>query len=368
MTFRLQKTSKKSRARLGRLVTKHGTIPTPFFMPIATKAAVKGIDTAELHTVGTDIVLANTYHLWLRPGTAIIKRHGGLHAFMHWDGPILTDSGGYQVFSLAKHRIIGEKGVAFRDPVDGGRRFLTPEQSVAIQRDLGSDIIMVLDECPAYPVTKRYALASMDMTTRWAKRCLKAKRGRQQALFGIVQGSTFTDLRKQHAQEMAELPFDGFALGGLSVGEPETVINRMIDAAEPYLPKAKPRYVMGMGKPHQLVEAVKRGMDMFDCVLPTRDARHGRLYVWKPNGKRLLTTTRSFSTTMTIKNSKYARDLRAVDATCPCALCTGYSRAYLRHLFATNEPLGMRLATIHNLTFYLGLMAAIRKAIAAGKL
>lgn len=363
MQFSILASSKKSKARVGRVTTLHGGFATPAFMPIATKAAVKNLTPEELSNLGAEIILSNTYHLWLRPGLSVIKKAGGLHRFMGWKGPILSDSGGFQVFSLSSFRKVSEKGVVFRDPLDGSLHTLTPERSIAIQQALGSDIVMAFDECPPYPTKKADAKLSMDRTTRWAKRCLATKLAKDQALFGIVQGATYPDLRKVHAQELAKLRFDGFALGGLAVGEPMNILYRMIDAAEPHLPKNKPRYVMGLGRPDQLVEAIRRGMDMFDCVLPTRDARHGRLYVFTPGGRAKIGRQGSFWMTMTIKNARYIRDIRPIDQTCSCLTCTTYSRAYLRHLFATNEPLAGRLATVHNLAFYLELMGKIRSVI-----
>ncbi len=337
-------------------------------MPIATKAAVKGVVPDEVRAAGADIMLGNTYHLWLRPGTSVIKKAGGLHGFMRWNGPILTDSGGFQVFSLAKFRKLTERGVTFRDPYDGQIRLLTPELSMRIQRNLGSDIMMALDECTPYPATREQARASMDLTTRWAQRCLMVKRSRDQALFGIVQGSTYHDLRADHAKQLSELRFDGFAIGGVSVGEPEHVIHRIISVTAPQLPEPKPRYVMGIGKPHQLVFAVEQGIDVFDCVLPTRDARHGRLYVWKKNGRTRFPSTNAFYDVVNVRNARFARDMRPFDPECICLLCRHFSRAYLRHLFVTEEPLGQRLATLHNLTFYLSLMIEMRRAIRGGRL
>ena len=368
MRFRILTRSKKSAARTGIVHTPHGSFRTPAFMPIATRGAVKGLLPEDVRALGAEIILGNTYHLWLRPGLAVLKRFAGLHRFIGWTGPILTDSGGFQVFSLSKHRKITETGVTFRDPHDGVSRLLTPEISIRIQRDFGSDIIMALDECTPYPATRRYATESMKMTTRWAKRCLAVKRKKGQALFGIIQGSTFHDLRKAHARDMSALPFDGFAVGGVSVGEPEAVIHRIITVTAPLLPVNKPRYVMGIGKPHQLVYAVRQGIDMFDCVLPTRDARHGRLYVWKKNGQARIANTKDFYDVVNVKNARYAKDPRPFDTSCPCVLCREFSRAYLRHLFVTNELLALRLATLHNLTFYLSLMEEMRRAIRAGRL
>ncbi len=368
MKFSIIASSKKSRARIGRVMTPHGSFVTPAFMPIATKAAVKNLTPQELSALGADIILSNTYHLWLRPGLSVIKKAGGLHRFMGWKGPLLTDSGGFQVFSLSSFRKVTEKGVTFRDPLDGSVHTLTPERSMAIQRALGSDIVMAFDECPPYPTKKADAKLSMDRTTRWAKRCRASKLARGQALFGIIQGATYPELRKAHAQELAKLPFDGFAIGGLAVGEPTNALYGMLDATEPYLPKNKPRYVMGLGRPDQLIEAIRRGMDMFDCVLPTRDARHGRLYVFAPDGRTRVGRSKTFYRALSVKSALCAKDFRSPDPRCLCQTCTTFSRAYLRHLFATSEPLAGRLATLHNLAFYLELFSIVRDRVERGKL
>ncbi|MCH7492167.1 tRNA guanosine(34) transglycosylase Tgt [Patescibacteria group bacterium] len=366
MSWRIIKSSKKSSARAGTLSTRHGRFATPAFMPVATRGAVKSLSAEELHQVGSQIILANTYHLWQRPGLSIIKKAGGLHNFMNWDGPILTDSGGYQVYSLAKLRKITEQGVSFVSEIDGTKLMLTPEKAIDIQQVLGSDIMMVLDECPPYPSTVKYARNSMALTTRWAKRSLnykKKKRISQQLLFGIVQGSVYKSLRQAHAAELSQLNFDGYALGGLAVGEPTNIMYRVLDFTVPILPFDKPRYLMGTGKPDQIVEAVKRGIDMFDCVIPTRHARHGTIYIWKSNKPQ-----GNFFDELRIKQSKFAKDLKPLDKRCGCQTCTNYSRAYLRHLFMSGDPLGSRLASLHNVYFYLELMAKLRVLIKSGKI
>jgi len=335
-------------------------------MPVATRGAVKSLSAEELHQVGSQIILANTYHLWQRPGLSIIKKAGGLHNFMNWDRPILTDSGGYQVYSLAKFRKITEQGVSFISEIDGAKLILTPEKAIDIQQVLGSDIMMVLDECPAYPSTLKYARDSMALTTRWAKRSLVykiKKRINRQLLFGIVQGSVFKSLRQAHAAELAELNFDGYALGGLAVGEPANKMYQVLDFTVPVLPINKPRYLMGTGKPDQIVEAVKRGIDMFDCVIPTRHARHGTVYIWKSNKLQ-----GNFFDELRIEQSKFAKDMRPLDKFCRCQTCINYTRAYLRHLFKSSDPLGSRLASVHNIHFYLELMVKLRVFIKSGKI
>ncbi len=367
--FSVTKYSKKNKARLGLLQTAHGAVETPFFMPIATRGAVKTLIPDEIRTAGAQIILSNTYHLWQRPGLTVMKKAGGLHRFMGWPGPILTDSGGYQVFSLARSRKISEKGVQFTSDIDGQKYLLTPEKAIDIQYALGSDIIMSLDECPPYPSTKIYAKRSLELTTRWAKRGLKrldALKSKKQLLFGIVQGSSFRDLRKQSAEELVELNFDGYAIGGLAVGEPTEKMYQAIDWVEPLLPKNKPRYLMGVGYPEQIVEAVRRGIDMFDCVLPTRNARHGSLFVFTKNQFRF--TGKQFYEELLIKQSRFSSAIKPVDPNCSCYTCKHFTRAYLRHLFMSGDPLSQRLATIHNLKFYLRLMAYIRENIKRGKL
>ena len=360
--FKVLKKSKKSKARLGRLNTAHGIIQTPFFMPIATRAAIKSLTPKELKELEAQIILSNTYHLFLRPGTEIIKKAKGLHEFMNWSGPILTDSGGYQIFSLARMRKVRNQGVEFRSELDGQRILLTPEKAIKIQQDLGSDIIMVLDECLAYPSSYQKAKQAEQRTSQWAKKCkkqyLKNKKG--QLLFGIVQGSVYADLRKKSAQELKKIGFHGYAIGGLLVGEPISKTYQMTKKTVEELPENKPRYLMGAGKPEQIIQAVKLGIDMFDCVIPTRNARHGLLYV-KTKSKT------KFYKEVHITNAEYKRNFKPLDKNCLCFTCQNFSQACLRHLFMTNEPLGQRLATIHNLAFYLDLMKNIRESIKTGK-
>ncbi len=366
MSFRVQKKSLRSDARTGILRTKHGAVKTPFFMPIATRGAVKGLTAEDVTDTGAQIVLANTYHLWQRPGTAVIKKAEGLHNFMGWRGPILTDSGGYQVFSLAKKRTITERGTEFSSEIDGKKLLLTPERAVEIQRILGSDIMMSLDECPAYPTTKRYARQSLERTTRWAERGLnyyKKKKIKKQLLFGIVQGSTYKELRIMSARQLVDLDFDGYALGGLAVGEPEREMYKALGYTVPILPVTKPRYLMGVGKPDQIIGSVKRGIDMFDCVIPTRNARHGSLFVRRHKG-----LTGNFFSEIKITHAKFKTDMKPIDKNCGCYTCRHYSRAYIRHLFSYKDPLVYRLMSIHNVQFYMYLMKDIRAAIRQGKL
>lgn len=368
--FRVIKTEKKSQARKGILKTSHGKILTPFFMPIATSGAVKTVTPEELKGVGSQIILANTYHLMLRPGMKVIKKAGDLHKFMSWSGPILTDSGGYQVFSLARIRKIKKQGVEFQSHLDGAKHLLTPEKAIKIQKTLGADIMMVLDECPKYPISKANAKKSMDLTTKWAVRCKVAmgtgskfqahspKPIAQSLLFGIIQGSTYKDLRLQHARELVKIGFDGYAIGGLAVGEPIKKLYQVLDWVIPELSKDKPRYLMGLGKPEQIIEAVKRGVDMFDCVIPTRNARHGLLYIWQNRELK-----GEFYKEIRIKQTKHKLDMQPIDSLCDCYTCQNHSRAYLRHLILSKEPLGLRLASLHNLRFYIQLMSIIRKKI-----
>lgn len=344
------KTCKQSGARLGIVHTPHGSFETPAFMPVGTQATVKTMSPEELKEIGAGIILSNTYHLWLRPGNDIVKEAGGLHKFMNWDRPILTDSGGFQVFSLSDLRKIEEEGVYFRNHLNGDKLFLSPEKSIEIQNDLGSDIIMAFDECPPYPASYEYMLRSVDRTTRWAKRCKEAhKRPEEQGLFGIVQGGEFEDLRKRSAEALVELDLPGYAVGGLSVGEPKEVMYRVLEFTTPLLPKDKPRYLMGVGSPDALIEGAIRGIDMFDCVLPTRIARNGTLMT--SQGR------------LVIKNAQYARDFGPLDPNCDCYACRNYSRAYVRHLIRTGEIFGLRLTTYHNLYFLLRLMEKVRQAI-----
>jgi len=339
-------------ARAGRLHTPRGEVATPVFMPVGTAATVKAMTPEELIGLGAQIVLANTYHLHLRPGEAIIQRLGGLHRFMGWPRPILTDSGGYQLFSLAKTVRVTEEGARFQSHLDGTALFIGPEEAVAIQEALGADIMMCLDHLVSLPRPEAELAEAVARTTRWAERCLAARRG-PGALFGIVQGGTSPELRARSAAELTALGFDGYAIGGLSVGEPPAATHAMIAATAPLLPAGKPRYVMGMGEPADLLAAIAAGVDLFDCVLPTRNARNGSLYT--RTGK------------VSIKQARYAADPAPLDPACPCPTCTGYSRAYLRHLFVSNEILAMRLNTHHNLHFYLSLMAAARTAITEGR-
>ncbi|MBT9281320.1 MAG: tRNA guanosine(34) transglycosylase Tgt [Hydrogenibacillus schlegelii] len=345
----------KTGARLGRLSTPHGTIETPAFMPVGTLGTVKAMTPEELEALGAQIVLANTYHLWLRPGEDVVREAGGLHRFMHWSRPILTDSGGFQVFSLKERRRIEEEGVYFASHLDGRPLFLSPEKSIAIQNALGADIIMAFDECPPYPADRAYVEASLERTLRWAERSLRAhRRPKEQSLFGIIQGGTFPDLRRRAAKAIVSLDFPGYAVGGLSVGEPKPVMYAMLEETVPLLPRTKPRYLMGVGSPDALIEGVMRGIDLFDSVLPTRIARNGALMT---SGGRLV-----------IRNEAYARDFSPLDPACDCYACRHYTRAYVRHLLKSDEILGLRLTTIHNLAFLLRFMADVRRHIRAGTL
>lgn len=350
--FSLLQKDTSCKARLGLLHTPHGTVETPIFMPVGTQAAVKTMTPEEVKEVGGRLILSNTYHLYLRPGHELIREAGGLHRFMNWDGPILTDSGGFQVFSLGPLRKISEEGVTFRSHIDGSEHFFSPEKAVEVQEALGSDIAMVFDECAPYPCTHEYALEALKRTIRWARRCKDAHSREDQSLFGIVQGSTFPDLRRQSAEELRELDFPGYAVGGLSVGEPKELMYEMLDVTEEFLPAEKPRYLMGVGSPDCLVEGVIRGIDMFDCVLPTRIARNGTV----------LTRTGK----LVVRNAEYARDFKPLDPGCECYACRNYSRAYIRHLIKAGEVLGIRLTTIHNLHFLQKLMQEIREAIRKG--
>jgi queuine tRNA-ribosyltransferase len=422
--------SKKNSKRIGMLKTKSGVINTPFFMPIATKGAVKNLTPEDLREIGAEIVLGNTYHLWLRPGDELVKKAGDLHKFMNWNGPILTDSGGYQVFSLgerAKDKFgksgvkMSEEGVEFSDPTDGRKYFMSPEKSIEIQLNLGSDIIMVLDECPPYPCSHEKARESMELTLRWAKRCKDffekkinikiqdtktkqvtnsksqtIKKISRPLLFGIIQGSIYEDLRKECAQRLIEIGFDGYAIGGVAVGEPRKHLYDILDWVVPLLPEDKPRYLMGLGKPEELVAAVEAGMDMFDCVIPTREGRHGRLFVWNKqsefeilnfkfqindknsNDKNLKKSVASnknvddgllmtddlslnFYQTINISNEKFKEDFSPIDENCDCYTCQNFTKAYLNHLLKTGEPLFLKLATVHNLRFYMQLMNLLKK-------
>jgi queuine tRNA-ribosyltransferase len=360
-TFELLATDRHSKARRGRLTTAHGEIDTPAFMPVGTQGSVKGVSPRELRKLHAQIVLGNTYHLFVRPGVDVIKCFGGLHNFMNWNGPILTDSGGYQIFSLARLRKITEEGVEFQNHIDGARAFISPEIAMEIQMLLGSDITMALDECVPYPCEYDYAAQSAEMTTRWAKRCRErnrrngetAKRGfADSMLFGIVQGATFEDLRKESAQAIVDLDFDGYAIGGVSVGEPEEEMMRAVEWTEPILPGNKPRYTMGLGTPPQLLELIARGMDMFDCVLPTRLARNGTAF--------------TATGTVNLKNAEFILDKNSIEKNCVCDACREFSRGYIRHLIKAEEILGLRLITLHNLHFYLNLMNQARAEIEKG--
>jgi queuine tRNA-ribosyltransferase len=379
--FEVPVTDKSTKARSGRLKTGHGVVETPAFMPVGTQGSVKAVSSRELRELNTQIVLGNTYHLFVRPGLEVIKHFGGLHHFMNWDGPILSDSGGYQIFSLAKLRKITEEGVHFQNHVDGTPAFISPEIAMEIQAALGSDIAIVLDECPPWPCDYDYAARSMEMTARWAKRCkeahsvipselegplgsyLKGSAARsldsvrdagagRQLLFGIVQGATFPELRKKSAQVLIDIGFDGYAIGGVSVGEPEDEMMRAVESAAQFLPENKPRYAMGLGTPPQLLALIASGMDMFDCVLPTRLARNGTAF--------------ARTGTLNLKNAEFAREKNPIEQGCGCPACRDYTRGYIRHLIKAEEILGLRLITLHNLHFYLELMRQARATIENG--
>lgn len=350
VTYELIKKDPKTRARRGRLHTPHGTIETPVFMPVGTAATVKAMRPEDVKDLGAEIILSNTYHLYLRPGHDIVREAGGLHKFMNWDRPILTDSGGFQVFSLGAIRKITEEGVKFRSHIDGSPHMLTPEKSIEIQQALGSDIMMAFDECPPYPADRTYVKNSLERTTRWLKRCKEAHtEPEKQSLFGIMQGGMYKDLRYQSAMEIVDLDLPGYAIGGLSVGEPREIMYEVLDYCTDYLPQDKARYVMGVGTPDHLFEGVERGVDMFDCVLPTRLARNGGAMT--SHGR------------ISIKNKKFERDFTPLDHECDCYVCRNYSRAYLRHLFKANEILSSMLLSHHNLYFLVHTMQNIRKAI-----
>jgi queuine tRNA-ribosyltransferase len=340
------------RARRGRLKFPRGTVETPAFMPVGTYGTVKGMTPKDIEEIGAQIILGNTFHLMLRPGTEVVKAHGDLHDFMQWKGPILTDSGGFQVFSLGKMRKITEAGVTFKSPINGSKVFLDPETSMQVQRDLGSDIVMIFDECTPYPATEKQARDSMELSQRWASRSKAAHEGNPSALFGIVQGGMYEHLRTESLNGLTEIGFDGYAIGGLSVGEPKEDMIRILDHLPPQMPADKPRYLMGVGKPGDLVEAVRRGIDMFDCVMPTRNARNAHIFVTEG--------------VLKLRNAKYRNDTNPLDANCDCYTCKNFSRSYLYHLDKCNEMLGAQLNTIHNLRFYQNLMAAMRKALSEG--
>ena len=336
-------------ARYGSLETNHGTFETPMFMPVGTRATVKMLTPDELYDVNAGIILANTYHLWLRPGEDLVEKAGGLHKFMNYNGPMLTDSGGFQVFSLAKPKDITEEGVHFKSHIDGSKLFLTPELSIQIQNKLDSDIAMSFDECPPYPVTHSYMEKSVERTLRWAKRGMNVHSNENQSLFGIVQGGEFEDLRRHSAEETVKMNFDGYSIGGTSVGEDKETMMKMIEYSTPYLPDDKVRYLMGVGEPTDIIEGVIRGVDIFDCVLPTRIARHGNAFTRE--GK------------MNIRNLKYREDFTPIENHCDCYTCKNYTRAYIRHLITTDESLGGRLLSIHNIRFLIKLTEELREAI-----
>ncbi len=349
LTYQLIHQEKNTAARIGKITTPHGEIETPIFMPVGTQATVKAMTPEELKEIGSQIILSNTYHLYLRPGSKLIAEAGGLHKFMHWDGPILTDSGGFQVFSLSDLNEITEKGVHFQSHIDGSKHFISPEKSMEIQMDLGSDIVMAFDECPPYPAEYDYVARSLEMTLRWAKRSKKAMTNDKQALFGIIQGGVYEDLREASVQAMVDIGFPGYALGGLSVGEKNEQMYQVLEYTVPLMPDDKPRYLMGVGTPEDLIEGVMRGIDMFDCVLPTRIARHGAVFT--SEGR------------ITVRNAVYKKDFTPLDHQCDCYVCQNYTRGYIRHLIKRNEILGARLTTYHNLYFLLDLMEKVRKSI-----
>ncbi|MDI3547690.1 MAG: queuine tRNA-ribosyltransferase [Halanaerobiales bacterium] len=349
-SFELIHKEKDTAARLGRIKTSHGEIDTPIFMPVGTQATVKTMTPEELKEIDAQIILANTYHLYLRPGSKLIAEAGGLHEFMHWDRPILTDSGGFQVFSLSELNEITEEGVYFQSHLDGSRHFISPERSMEIQMDLGSDIVMAFDECPPYPSEYDYVAESLERTIRWAKRSKEAMTSKEQALFGIVQGGVYEDLRRACVEALVEIGFPGYAIGGLSVGEEKEQMLEVLDFTTSVMLEDKPRYLMGVGTPEDLIEGVMRGIDMFDCVMPTRIARHGAVFT--SEGR------------LTVRNARYERDFTPLDHNCNCYVCRNYTRGYIRHLIKRNEILGIRLTTYHNLYFLINLMAEIRRAIA----
>lgn len=352
VTYELIRQCPETGARAGRLHTPHGSFDTPMFMPVGTQGTVKTLSPEELHTMGAGVILGNTYHLFLRPGHEIVKKAGGLHRFMNWDGAILTDSGGFQVFSLGALRKISEEGVAFRSHHDGSKQFLSPEKSMEIQMALGSDIAMAFDECTPYPADYEYACRSMRLTTRWAKRCQAVHNREDQALFGIVQGGMYADLRQESAEQLVAMDFPGYAIGGLSVGEPKPLMYEVLEQTVPFLPQNKARYLMGVGTPDCLVEGVARGIDMFDCVFPTRVARNG--------------TAITSQGRVVIRNAAYIEDFTPLDPECDCYTCRNYSRAYLRHLIRCDEIFGLRLMSLHNLHYLIKLMHQIRTAIIDG--
>ncbi len=352
--FEILKNDTETGARLGRIHTAHGTVDTPAFMPVATQGSVKALSPAEVESLGFEMVIVNAYHMYLRPGHKTIEKLGGLHRFMTWPRPITTDSGGFQVLSLSKTRKIKEDGITFRSHLDGSSHVLTPEKCIEIQESLGVDIMMCLDECPPYPSTPQYMKKSVGLTTRWAKLCKDARKRRDNALFGIVQGGVFPDLRRESAEELTRIGFDGYSLGGLGIGEDPARTREITESTIAHLPPEKPRYLMGIGKPGDIVHAVSAGVDLFDCVIPTRNARNGTLFT--SHGK------------LVIKNARYAEDEGPIDENCGCYTCGNFSRAYLRHLYMSKEILVLRLLTLHNLSYYGRLMTDIRENIARGGL
>ena len=352
--MKFEKFAEDGLARRGRLVFDRGVVETPAFMPVGTYGTVKGMAPREIEEIGAQIVLGNTFHLMLRPGTEVIKQHGTLHDFMGWEGPILTDSGGFQVFSLGQMRTITEEGVEFRSPINGDKVTLNPESSMQVQRDLGSDIVMIFDECTPFPATEKEARDSMELSMRWAKRSKTAHGDNPNALFGIVQGGMYENLRVESIEGLAEIGFDGYAIGGLSVGEPKEEMMAVLDYLSPHMPKEKPRYLMGVGKPEDIVEAVRRGIDMFDCVMPTRNARNGHLF--------------TSDGVVKIRNAVHKTDTGPLDKNCDCHTCKNFSRSYLHHLDRCKEILGAQLNTIHNLRYYQTLMSGLREAIEQGTL
>ncbi len=353
MTFWFELLKEDGRARAGILHTNRGDVTTPLFMPVGTQASVKTVSPRELEEIGAQIILSNTYHLYLRPGHDLVDEAGGLHEFMQWKKPILTDSGGFQVFSLSELRRMGEDGVTFRSHLDGSSHLFTPAKVMEIEEALGADIAMAFDECAPYPADYKDVLAALERTSRWAAICKETHTGRRgQVLFGIVQGGLFKDLRKRSVEELTAIDFPGYGIGGLSVGEPKPMMYEILDYISPMMPKEKPRYLMGVGSPDCLVEGVARGVDLFDCVLPTRIARNGTVFV--PGGK------------LVVRNAEYARDFRPIDNNCGCYACQNFSRAYIRHLLKAGEVLGIRLTTIHNLYYLIHLMQDIREAVLTG--
>ncbi len=350
--FQLLRSDPTTKARRGRLTTAHGVIETPAFMPVGTQGSVKAISPRELRELEAQVILGNTYHLFVRPGMEVIRHFGGLHRFMNWDGPILTDSGGYQIFSLAKIRKITEEGAHFQNHLDGTPTFISPEIAMEIQASLGSDIAMVLDECPPYPCEHEYAARSLELTGRWAKRSKEALHAEGQMVFGIVQGSAFEDLRRAGAEATVAIGFDGYAIGGVSVGEPEPEMMQAVEWSEPFLPNDKPRYCMGLGTPPQILELIARGVDLFDCVLPTRLARNGTAF--------------TAVGTLNLKNAEFTLQTGPIEEGCTCPACREFSRGYIRHLIKAEEILGLRLITLHNLHFYLSLTTRARREIEAG--